>query len=198
MRFTTLGALLAALLVSTSALAIEEDQVRGEVVSYDEGTRSLRVELTEVGEDLTMQVGATRAWEVPSDVPIEFEVDRRLYRSYVGYDAGDIREGDQVLLSIDPRDSRRVVTLRNERTSDTRARDRVVREGRLIGETEDQARMADARRQGQGSARSDRGRSQRTSLPDSASLLPAAGLGGLLAAAAAFATRRLRRRLASR
>jgi hypothetical protein len=163
-------------LFAANAFAIENDGIRGEVVSFDTANRTMEVRITEVGSDVDARVGSTRSFVIPSDVRIEYEIDRQVYSPYTSYTLNEIRSGDRVLLDFDTTDSTRVVNLRNEQTTNVVIRDRIRNEGTLF-DADDRLMASNDRTV------------DRSALPDSASSLPVFGLLGVLLAMLALGVR---------
>ena len=178
-------------LFAANVFAIENDRIRGEVLSVDAVDRTLRVKITEVGSDIDAQVGSTQSFVVPADVPIEYEIDRRVYSPNRDFDLSEMRSGDRVLLDFDTTDPNRIVKLRNEETTNVATRDRIRTNGRPSTSSDD--RMAgndrDTMPDDNQLASNDRSTRDRSALPDSASSLPLMGLLGVLFAVLALATR---------
>jgi hypothetical protein len=186
-RFAILAALVCA--IPPAANALERDEVRGEVVSSSPNADQLTIRVTESGDEMSAEVGSTQTYDVPSDIEIEYEIDRRTYAplSAESVTLNDLEEGDSVLLRFaDAGGTQRAVNLRNERTSNVQARDRIRSEGRDITGTSDwgSAQMA-ANAEGY----------DRDSLPASASTLPALFAGGVFLAFSALVLGLRRKRI---
>lgn len=168
------------------AFALNDDQVRGEIVSVDADADEIEVRITEAGDNRSVSAGATQTYEIPDDVDIEYDVDGIIYAPYRRADVeiGDLERGDTVLIDfeeIDDADRRAARRVRNENTSNVAVRDRVQREGRQVEDAESQTELAQAEF------------SDRDRLPDTASLLPLLFVSGLLFAGLAGVFRRVRR-----
>jgi hypothetical protein len=186
-RFAILAALVCA--IPPAANALERDEVRGEVVSSSPNADQLTIRVTESGDEMSAEVGSTQTYDVPSDIEIEYEIDRRTYAalSAESVTLNDLEEGDSVLLRFaDAGGTQRAVNLRNERTSNVQARDRIRSEGRDITGTSDwgSTQMA-ANAEGY----------DRDSLPASASTLPALFAGGVFLAFSALVLGLRRKRI---
>jgi hypothetical protein len=186
-RFAILAALVCA--IPPAANALERDEVRGEVVSSSPNADQLTIRVTESGDEMSAEVGSTQTYDVPSDIEIEYEIDRRTYAalSAESVTLNDLEEGDSVLLRFaDAGGTQRAVNLRNERTSNVQARDRIRSGGRDITGTSDwgSTQMA-ANAEGY----------DRDSLPASASTLPALFAGGVFLAFSALVLGLRRKRI---
>lgn len=169
-----------AVLVCTMPLAahaLEPDEVRGEVVSTSPNADELTIRVTESGDSMSAQEGSTQTYDVPPDIEIEYEIERRTYAplTATAVTLDELEQGDQVLLRFDETGGTRTArNIRNERTSNVEVRDRIRREGRDITDTTDwgDTQMA---------ANTD-DRYGRNELPSTASSLPALFAGGLFLA----------------
>jgi hypothetical protein len=163
-----------------AAHALERDEVRGEVVSTSENADELTIRVTESGNAMSAAVGSTQTYEVPADIEIEYEIERRTYAPLTaqGVSLDDLEEGDSVLLRFDATgDTQRAVNIRNERTSNVQTRDRVRSEGQDITDSTDWGST-------QMAANTD-SYGGRDTLPATASTLPALFAGGAFLAFAA-------------
>ena len=152
--------------------AVEADQVRGDIVSVNSADSTIRVRVTESGDERDAAVGSVQTFNVPENTPIEYEIDRTIYaRSRTGgTDLSDLSEGDTVLLKFeDMQGVRQATNVRNERTTNTVARERVRREGRVVQNAESSQNESVAMRSA----------NERRSLPASASPLPLLALFGV-------------------
>jgi hypothetical protein len=186
-KFAILAALVCAM--PLAAQALERDEVRGEVVSTSPNADQLTIRVTESGDEMSAEVGSTQTYDVPSDIEIEYEIDRRTYAplSADSVTLNDLEEGDSVLLRFEEADgTQRAVNLRNERTSNVQARDRIRSEGRDITDTADwgSTQMAAGTE-----------RYGRDALPASASTLPALFAGGVFLAFTAIVLGLRRKRI---
>lgn len=118
-----------------SALAIESDQLRGEVVDVDADDRTLQIEVTETGSNVIADLGATTSFHIPLDVPIEYQIETVRYSPYSDFSFSDIRSGDTVLLDFDET-GQTIINFRNENTDDVLVRERFQNEGVALDDEE--------------------------------------------------------------
>lgn len=186
--------LLAAVAFSMAAgplLAIDPDQIRGEVVSADEDSRELRLQVLESGDERAAREGQVETFVIPEDAEIEYQIDRMVYTTSRMGDVtlDDLEEGDRVLVEFEEVAGRKEGrTVRAEETANVEARERVRRTGRQVGTVEDDdSDQFVAATSG----------SERSRLPSTASVLPAMALigaaFGLVGAGLAVRRRRDRR-----
>jgi hypothetical protein len=160
-----------------AAHALEPDEVRGEIVSTSPNADELTIRVTESGDAMSAAVGSTQTYDVPSDIEIEYEIERRTYAplSAETVTLNDLEEGDSVLLRFDATGgTQRAVNIRNERTSNVEVSERIQREGRDITDTTDWGTT-------QMAANTDDG-FDRDQLPSTASTLPTLFAGGMFLA----------------
>lgn len=177
-----------------AALALERNEVRGDIVSTSPQSDELTIRVTDSGDARSAQTGSTQTYSVPEDIEIEYTIGTRVYAPFgpgiVTLD--DLEQGDAVLIRFEERNGTRTATnLRNERTSNVQARSRVERQGRDVTETTELTTDGDDM---QMAAATDRNQSRRSRLPDSASVLPLLFLGGAATGAVGFAIGARRRR----
>ncbi|TQV66309.1 hypothetical protein FKG94_27340 [Exilibacterium tricleocarpae] len=149
-------------------LALENDQLRGEIIGMDQSRQQLQVRVLEAGDQMASRVDTIETFRLSRDTEIEYELDSYVYGPYFygEPDFGDLNIGDTVILDFDiaarEKPARKI---RNQKTRNQGLADRVRQSNRNPTPAENRVVMAGAGR--------DR-------LPDSASLLPAAAcVGGL-------------------
>lgn len=178
----------AALLASSSAVfgAVEEDQVRGEVVSVREASNEITLRILEAGDSRTADRGTVQTYEVPAGTPIEYQIQGRLFGAYDDeISLGDISRGDRVLLDFEEIDQRkRARKVRNEETTNIAAQDRIRAAGREIEDRDTRFDRNDEPEYQQVVGRSE--------LPRTASALPTLALFGFGFALCAFVVRKAR------
>lgn len=119
--------------VATSAFAIEDDQIRGEVLAVDEKQKNIKIEITETGDDVKAKIGATETFMLSEDVDLEVELEDRRYQPYAAFTFADIVAGDTVLLDFDTQAApREVIWIRAEEPKDMKVRERIEKEGRIM------------------------------------------------------------------
>lgn len=180
---TTLALLLA---WSASTFALEEDQVRAEIVEVMPDSDEMTVKITESGDNVDARVGQEETYSLPADTPIEYELGGSVYSPFsLGNDIelSDLAPGDEVILDFEMiGDQRQAKNVRNTRTSNTAMSDRAQ-----------QQEVASAAEESSEFAAMDDG-SDRDMLPETASPLPAIAGLGLVFAGAAGLLRRSRRK----
>lgn len=191
MKFASYITALFMTLLTTSALAIQGDRIKGEVLSVDADERTMRIEILEVGANVDATVGTRESYSVPADVPIEFEIDGSIYQPYPEYRFTNIAVGDEVLLDFTNLQRTEIARIRTQETKDLAVRERVRREGRMIEESDRMAQNEPNMDEGNRLAARDN-TNRRSALPDSASALPGIALLGLLFAVLAVGVRYFR------
>ncbi len=167
--------------------AVQADQLRGEIVSVDSAAATIRVRITESGDERAASVGSLQNFNIPDDTPIEYVIDSSIYaRNRRGNaDLSDISEGDSVLLKFeDAQGVRQATNLRNERTTNTAVRERIRREGRIVRNSNENMNS--------NNTVAAVSTNERSSLPTSASPMPLLALIGMLFAGLATVVRRVR------
>ncbi|MEZ5512618.1 MAG: hypothetical protein R3F58_01955 [Steroidobacteraceae bacterium] len=175
---------------SQAALAIEANEVRGELVEVKQDQRELVVRVTESGDSRMAKEDQLVTYHVPNGTLIEWDLDGRLYSLYGrdGDELGDLAQGDTLLLKFEQVNNRMQASkVRNERSTNMAARDKVKREGRVVVVAAPVPVSAPVER----SANNDM--YARNRLPDSASPLPLLALAGLAFAGLGGAIRKFRR-----
>lgn len=181
--FTTLALLFA---WSASSFALEEDQVRAEIVEVMPDSDEISVKITESGDKIETRVGQEETYTLPDNTPIEYDMDGSIYSPFMlgtDIDLSDLSAGDEVILDFEIiGEQRQANNVRNTRTSNPAMRDRVKRQevASASAETSEFAAMGDS--------------SDRDMLPETASLLPAIAGLGLVFAGAGGLLRRSRRK----
>jgi hypothetical protein len=171
------------LVFATSALAIEDDRIRGEVLSVNPDTRMLEIEVLEVGTNVEAVEGSTESYYVSDSVNLEFEIEGNVYNPTDHRDLADISTGDTVLLDFRTLTSgTEIARIRSEETTNMTVRERI------LAENTDDDDMADDLETDNRYASNDENY-RRSALPDSASALPMLGLMGLMFAILAGAIR---------
>ncbi len=186
-------------LTSQSALAIEPNEVRGELVEIKEGTREIVVRVTEAGAQRPAGSSDTVTYSVPSDAEIQFDLDRRTYM-LTGDRTGtltDLNKGDTVLLRFEQMNDRPYArSIRSETTLNANTRQAIAQSGREVAAA---ARASSANAVPRPESRTmtttsgERYASSTARLPDSASALPLLALLGLGFAGVGGMLRRLHR-----
>lgn len=99
----------AAWCVSASAVAIEANQVRGEITSIDPDANELTLEVSEVGSDSTAREGSTETYAFDDDTTVRMEDPRTSVLGTTGTTTiDDLQEGTRVLLEFEEIDGRLV------------------------------------------------------------------------------------------
>jgi LPXTG-motif cell wall-anchored protein len=176
-------AVLAAAFVGAPALALEEDQVRGEIVEVMPDRDQLRLRVEEVGDGDLAREDVVETYELDQQTEIRLEDPRETLVDPILMELEDLAEGMNVVLDFEEdvtgaRLARGVAVSPqdDQQTADRRAADAAADADGGTGGTE--AAQFETRRE----------------LPATASPLPLLGLGGLMFAGAALALRRRRRR----
>jgi hypothetical protein len=190
--------LLAPLAPAAFAQNLDSDQLRGQVQSVDEASRTLRVKVLEAGSGIDARKGSVESYQVPRDADVHYEIDSIVYQPFDGFRLSDIEEGDHVVLEFADTANRSTVTnVRNTDPQNVATRDRIQREGQRVDSDtlQDRRQVADRDRDTSRSERQMASRettSRRSGLPDSASNLPKLALLGLLFAGLAGTVRLFR------
>ncbi|MDX1461264.1 MAG: hypothetical protein R3348_09440 [Xanthomonadales bacterium] len=188
---------LLALSAGNALAVVQSDQLRGEVLSVNADDRELEIQVLEVGSLLEADEGATATYHIPEDVPIDFDIEQRVYRTPASFDFADIRAGDRVVLDFDAMSNwMEVSRFRNEEPSDPTVRERVIATSETVDSEADTTDGEDTTA-GEGDMGSDSASESgagmddetRTELPASASSLPLFALFGLMFAGLALAVR---------
>jgi hypothetical protein len=191
MKFVTLLTAIFLAFFVTGAFALQDDRIRGEVVSVDPAGQNLEIKVLEVGSNVTAKVGATESFYVPDSVDVEFQIENQLYQPNADFELEDISKGDTVLLDFRTVSNRSEVTrIRSEQTTNVAVRDRIRSEGRTVDNPDRVAYQDTDQDMNQGNRYAANDTStRRSALPDSASALPMAALFGLFFAMLAGAIR---------
>lgn len=122
--------------IATSAFAIENDQIRGEVLAVDEKQRNMKIEILETGDAVKAKIGSTKTFMVSDPVEIEVEIEDRRYQPYAEFQFADLTAGDTVLLDFDMEAAPdEVIRIRAEEPKDMKVRERIKKEGRMMEKT---------------------------------------------------------------
>ena len=180
------------------AFALNDDQVRGEIVSVDSDSSEIRLRVLESGDDRPARRGTIETYEVPENTPIEYDIDRSIVFAGDELDLNDLSAGDRVVLDFEDlgTERRRARGVRNEQAGNTEVRRRVERTGRRV---EDRLDRGADRFVGVDAARDDNANDRqyvasRNELPDTASALPMMAVFGLAFAGLAGFLGHVRRR----
>lgn len=121
------------LFIATSAFAIEDDQIRGQILAVDEKQRSVKITILETGDAVKAKTGATKTFMVSDPVELEVELEDRRYQPYAEFQFADLTNGDTVLLDFDMKATpREVIRIRAEEPRDMKVRKRIMEEGRMM------------------------------------------------------------------
>ncbi len=171
---------------SATAFALEDDQVRAEIVDVMTDSEEMKVRITEAGDSMQSRVGQEETFSIPANTPIEYDVEGSVYAPFsLGTDIEltDLSAGDEVILDFEVMgQNKQANNVRNTRTSNTAMQDRAKQQtvASASEETSEFAAMEDG--------------SDRDMLPETASLFPLiAGVGLLFAAAGALLRRNHRK-----
>lgn len=173
--------------LATSAMALEADQVRGEIVSVDDERLTLRVE--ESGDAFAASRGDVNEYRITSDTRVVMEEDPM--RSVVGthpVTVTDLRPGAEVVLNFEDVDGE--LYARGVSMAD---REAAAAEQDPFG-TDETARETDIAAM-EGDDEREFGAAARTELPETASVLPLLALGGAGFGLLALVMRLVRRRV---
>jgi hypothetical protein len=191
-QFTGMAVALLALCGWLPAMALEADQVRGEIVEVMPDTDRLTLRVEASGDGRPERTGTEETYEIDSDTQIRrgAGVDVGGAIAPTNLDLRDLLPGDEVVLNFAEIEGRRVA--RDIEASDREQaadREQADREQAAAGQTQeaardDEAELAQFETDETGA---------RTRLPATASLLPLLALGGLGFAGAALLVRRRRR-----
>ncbi len=173
-----------ALLLAWSAptFALEDDQVRAEIVEVMADAEEIKVKITEAGDDMQSRVGDEETFAVPANTPIEYDMEGSVYEPFVlgtDIDLTDLSAGDEVILNFEMiGDKQHANNVRNTRTSNTDMQDR-AKQQTVASASEESSEFA--------------AMEDRDMLPETASLLPLLAGVGLLFVGAGALLRRNRR-----
>jgi LPXTG-motif cell wall-anchored protein len=182
------------------AMALEPDQVRGEVVEVQPEENLLRLRVLEAGDGQPAREGQVETYELTEDVEIRrsFQAGGLLDTSPMAMTRGDLFAGDRVILTFEEIEGRRVAR-GVDMPDDDEADDAGATEAAALEAETDRADDELAREQTDDFAREETEAAQfeetgaPARLPATASLLPAMALAGLGFAGAALLMRRRRR-----
>ena len=193
MRYVMTLATAVALSLATSAMALDADQVRGEIVSVDEETLSLRVQ--ESGDQFAASPGDVNDYRISSDTRVVMEDRMESVLGTQNLTLEDLEPGTEVVLAFEDVDGQlyaRDVSMSDSGASaDTSGDDPMATEDRTRSET-DMAAVERSDDEFGTSAADEEG--QRTELPDTATVLPLLAAGGAVFGLMALVFRLVRRR----
>jgi hypothetical protein len=135
MRYLSTVVIALVAMASNVALAVEANEVRGEIVEVRKDQREVDLRVMESGDDRMARKGQVVTYFVPKGTNIEFDLDGRLMALYGpnGDEIGDLSTGDTLLLKFEKSANRMQANkVRAERTSNMALQDRVRREGRVV------------------------------------------------------------------
>lgn len=177
MRYTVMLAAALMLGWGLPAFGLEADQVRGRIVSVSPDEEQLRLRVQEAGDARHASPGQVNEYRIPADTEVRMEDPMESVLGARTLTLDDLEQGTQVLLSFEESGGEfvaRDVAMGSDTSSDRTA----------ASETQDEQQPQ--------LAQSDY--SERSRLPDTASILPMLMLGGMGFALTALAIRVLRRR----
>lgn len=129
MNFRSLFISICLAFTANSALAIEDDEIRGEVLAVDEQQRHVKIEILETGDAVKAKTGSTQTFMVSEAVEIEVELADRRFQPNVEFQFADLAAGDVVLLDFDTQAaSGEVIRIRTEQPRDVEMRKRTMDE----------------------------------------------------------------------
>ncbi|MFW6094658.1 MAG: hypothetical protein ACODAC_11845 [Pseudomonadota bacterium] len=169
-----LGTLTMSLGVAAATTALEENQIRGELVDVDAEANELRIRVEDAGDGERARVDRTETFAVDPDAEVRAYTGRRSLTDPTVTGIDDLEAGMQVTLRIGDVEGQSV------------AQELEVRD-----EPEQTAQAEDTTEQTEAAAMES---GERSALPATASMLPLMALGGLGFAAAALILRAVRRR----
>jgi LPXTG-motif cell wall-anchored protein len=153
-----------------NALALAADQVRGEIVSIDLERNQLELRVEASGDNRPDAAGQTETYQLPEDTEVTRDDPRRSLVSPYALTLEDLRAGNTVTLNFEEVDGQRVS--RRLSVADDRSAD---------------ASAGDNRAGSTGTSEAAALETERTRLPETASVLPALSLLGLAFAGGALA-----------
>lgn len=125
MNFRSLFISICLAFTANSVFAIEDDEIRGEVLAIDEQQRQMKIEILETGDAVKAKVGAAKTFMVSEAVEIEVELEDRRFQPNVAFQFADLSAGDVVLFDFDTQATPgEVIRIRAEKPRDMQMRKR--------------------------------------------------------------------------
>lgn len=130
MNFKSLLISICLAFTANCAFAIEDDEIRGEVLTVDEQQRHLKIEILETGDAVKAKIGSPQTFMVSEAVEVELELADRRFQPDSEFQFADLATGDVVLLDFDTQAApREVIRIRTERLKDMEMRKQTMGKG---------------------------------------------------------------------